>query len=215
MSYILEALKKAEQKRQREETPGLVTFLVESPHERKKKPVWPYILLAVLILNVAAVVWWIAPWQTVKEETAAKPHSVNQTAPAVTAEDRQINQNVTDNKKASLHAKYIEKPQDIAQERPSAEQQKRVEKKPVIIPADKVFSLKELPADIKSALPVFKISGHAYSPEPQTRVVRVNDKILQEGQELSPGIKIEEIIQAGIILSYQGYRFRIGVGENR
>lgn len=73
----------------------------------------------------------------------------------------------------------------------------------------KVFEVGDLPPAIRSALPEFRVSGHAYSPERQTRVARVNEKILQEGQDLAPGLKAEEITPEGIIFSYKGYRFRI------
>jgi general secretion pathway protein B len=64
-------------------------------------------------------------------------------------------------------------------------------------------------------LPEFNISGHAYSPEPQTRVARINEKILQEGQELAPGLKLEEITPGGVIFGYRGYRFRVELSGNR
>ena len=79
----------------------------------------------------------------------------------------------------------------------------------------RVYDIADLPPAIKSGLPEIKVSGHAYSPEPLTRVVRVNDKILQEGQELSPGLRAEEITPDGIIFSFRGYRFRIHVAINR
>jgi general secretion pathway protein B len=63
-------------------------------------------------------------------------------------------------------------------------------------------------------LPVFNVSGHAYSPEPGSRVARINDQILQEGQSLAPGLKVEEITPGGIVLSYQGYRFQININTN-
>jgi general secretion pathway protein B len=80
---------------------------------------------------------------------------------------------------------------------------------------EKIFSLSELPPAVRNALPEFRISGHAYSPDRQNRVARVNDKILQEGQELTPGLKVEEIVPDGIIFNYQSYRFRVGTNENR
>ena len=76
-----------------------------------------------------------------------------------------------------------------------------------------MLQVNELPATVRSALPEFRISGHAYSPEPQTRVARINEKILQEGQELIPGLKLEEIVPEGVIFGYRGYRFRVDLDE--
>ena len=52
MSYILEGLKKLEQKRQQEKgSPDLLTFQTGSPHKAEKRPLWPYLLFAVLLLT--------------------------------------------------------------------------------------------------------------------------------------------------------------------
>jgi hypothetical protein len=40
-------------------------------------------------------------------------------------------------------------------------------------------------------------------------VTRINEKILQEGQELAPGLKLVEIVPDGVIFGYRGYRFRV------
>jgi general secretion pathway protein B len=231
MSYILEALKKAEQNRQREEPLELLTFSGESAPERKKRSLWPYLLLAVLLLNAGVITWWIVPWQTGKEGASVQPPAVQQTATVAPKGVENREQGRTGDTKEVPQAKEADRAplpaaekaarelplpvaaKSSATDRMPSEPQIRTEKK--VAAVDRLFSLKELPPAVKSALPEFKITGHAYSPEPQTRVVRVNEKILQEGQELSPGLKVEEIVPGGIIFGYQGYRFRIGAGENR
>jgi general secretion pathway protein B len=74
---------------------------------------------------------------------------------------------------------------------------------------DRVFNLNELPADVRSALPPLKVSAHVYSPEPQSRLVRVNEQLLQEGQDSTEGLKVVEIMPKGIVFRFQGYRFRM------
>ena len=211
MSYILEALKKAEQKREREEQPKLLTFSEQPVLVRRKRRLWPYLLLVLLFFNVGVIIWLIAPWKAEKKVASVQLPVVQQTAAVTSTGIENREQNRTVNAKVVSQEKETEKAP--AAKRLPAEPQTRTEKK--ITTVDKVFSLNELPPAIKSALPEFKVSGHAYSSEPHTRVVRVNEKILQEGQQLSPGLKVEEIIPGGIIFVYQGYRFRIGVGENR
>jgi len=211
MSYILEALKKAEQKREREEQPKLLTFSEQPVLVRRKRRLWPYLLLVLLFFNVGVIIWLIAPWKAEKKVASVQLPVVQQTAAVTSTGIENREQNRTVNAKVVSQEKETEKAP--AAKRLPAEPQTRTEKK--ITTVDKVFSLNELPPAIKSALPEFKVSGHAYSSEPHTRVVRVNEKILQEGQQLSPGLKVEEIIQGGIIFGYQGYRFRIGISENR
>jgi general secretion pathway protein B len=63
MSYILEALKKLEQKRQEEETPSLLTPQRNAAPVRKKRPFWPYIVSGIVLLNIMLVglLFWIGP----------------------------------------------------------------------------------------------------------------------------------------------------------
>ena len=231
MSYILEALKKAEQKREREEQPKLLTFSEKPAPVHRKRHLWPYLLLAALFLNVGVIIWWVAPWKAEKKGASVQFPAVQQTAAVTSTGVESREQSRTDDTKGVSQAKEVDRvparavekaagelPLPAAGKAPAgnrtpAEPQARIEKKTAA--ADKIFSLNELPPAIKSALPEFIITGHAYSTEAQTRVVRVNEKILQEGQQLSPGLKVEEIIPGGIIFGYQGYRFRIGVSEHR
>jgi general secretion pathway protein B len=50
-----------------------------------------------------------------------------------------------------------------------------------------------------------------YSAKTADRFVSINDRALHEGDELSPGVKLEKITFDGMILSYKGYRFRRGI----
>lgn len=52
---------------------------------------------------------------------------------------------------------------------------------------------------------------HQYSSRPRNRFVTINNQTLQEGESVAPGITLEQITPDGMILSYQGYRFRRGV----
>jgi hypothetical protein len=46
-------------------------------------------------------------------------------------------------------------------------------------------------------------------------VTRINEKILQEGQELTPGLRLEEIVPEGVIFGFRGYRFRVDLSASR
>ncbi len=52
MSYILDALKKSDQKRKSGQVPDLNTIQMELPAEEKKKPLWPYIIAGIVVLNM-------------------------------------------------------------------------------------------------------------------------------------------------------------------
>lgn len=60
MSFILDALKKSEKKRETAEVPNLHTVHGEgSPPPRKRRSLWPYLLIAVLLLNAGVLIWYV------------------------------------------------------------------------------------------------------------------------------------------------------------
>lgn len=63
MSYILEALKKLEQKRRHNTIPELLTVRDTVVHGPMKHPLWPYMLFIALLLNAVLLLWWLGPWR--------------------------------------------------------------------------------------------------------------------------------------------------------
>ena len=57
MSYILEALKKVEQKEKQGGVPKLLSFPGGTAPKPKKRTLWPYLLVAALLLNAVAIFW--------------------------------------------------------------------------------------------------------------------------------------------------------------
>lgn len=76
---------------------------------------------------------------------------------------------------------------------------------------NKIYRLKELPSSIQQGLPTFSISALMYSGNPASRMVRINDQMMYEGQDLTAGVKLEEITKDGVIFRHQKYRFYVGV----
>ena len=75
----------------------------------------------------------------------------------------------------------------------------------------KIYSVSELPLSLQQSLPAFTISAFLYSDDPAARMVRVNGKMLREGDALPEGLKLNEIRQDELIFGYQGYRIRLGI----
>jgi general secretion pathway protein B len=69
----------------------------------------------------------------------------------------------------------------------------------------------ELPDALRQSLPAFTVSVALYSEDAASRMARINDQVVREGQQLSAGLRVEEITRDSIILSYQNYRFRVGL----
>jgi general secretion pathway protein B len=232
MSYILDALKKLEQRREQEEPSKLPTFTKGRAIVRRKSRLWPYALLGALLLNAAIMtIWWVRPLKDTEEAVKGAPAALEPQVPAESRRDEAKTQrplSIETKEVKPVAPRVVARPEEApsAAPRPSVVAQSKAEpdgkanepkvrKGKTAGPVDPAFSFRELPPFIRNDLPEFKVSGHAYSQEPGTRVVRVNEKILQEGQELSAGLRVEEIIPDGVVFSYQGYRFRIGVNHTR
>lgn len=76
---------------------------------------------------------------------------------------------------------------------------------------NKLYKLQELPPSIRQHLPAFSVSALLYSSNPGSRMVRINEQMMHEGQDLSAGLKLEEITRDGVVLRYQKYRFSVAV----
>lgn len=212
MSYILDALKKSDQQRQRSAAPTLSSAPVAM--EATKKPVY-YGLFAVLLLGAGVAIGWLHPWQPVPEAIyAVEPVRVLQ-QPAVTPgygspeRVKKPVQVLPDPPPVLPAAPKIEKPQTAVA---SARSGVAIPVVPVERPADAApRALTELPASIQQEIPAMTIQFHAYSGVPANRLVSINSLMLHEGESLLPGLKLEQITVEGMIFSYKGYRFLRGI----
>jgi general secretion pathway protein B len=56
-------------------------------------------------------------------------------------------------------------------------------------------------------LPTMNIAGYIHD-EQEGSIAMINDKLVREGEEVSPGLRLEKILSDGAIFSYKGQRFR-------
>lgn len=93
MSYILDALKKSDQARQRDLAPEPPTITAPIKKKSGGRPLWQYLVVFALCLNAFLLVWWLHPWQsggeprrTVKPAPSAGPApEAKKTPPAAAA----------------------------------------------------------------------------------------------------------------------------------
>ena len=72
-----------------------------------------------------------------------------------------------------------------------------------------IMTLRELPDAIQQQIPALQVGGYIYSATPADRSVLINNHLLREGEEITPGLKLEKMMPHGMVLHFQGYRFRV------
>lgn len=214
MSYILEALKKSDQQRQRGVAPTLPTAPAMTT-DPKQPLLFYYGLLAAFLLAAGIAIGWLRPWQSelaapATELAAAKPQlpTSHQTAPPASAR-KTVPESATPNSAAEQPAPREPAPAKLMKPRtaPASVPEKHVD----ATQEQKAASLAELPLAIQQEIPAMTIPLHAYSSNPVDRLVSINGRMLREGESLAPGLRLEQITPDGLLLSYKGYRFRRGV----
>ena len=235
MSYILDALKKSDKERKRGSVPDIMTVQDIQMPGTKKRPLWILLILVVLLLN-AVVLIWVSPWKSKNPQTVSDPASDKQIVAKSQLADTKIS---SDKKNALQQSKKLNAGNDVRKdikEKPKTMPEKKITHEassitppkkeeagdtaseakpddnhlPLPLP-NKIYHISELPQSLQQKLPVFAISTFLYSEEPGSRSVRINGQMMREGQYLSAGLKLEEIMQNGMIFSYQNYRFQVGL----
>jgi general secretion pathway protein B len=69
------------------------------------------------------------------------------------------------------------------------------------------------PAAIQQEIPAIAISLHSYSSNPKERAAMINGRMLREGDEIGPGLRLERIVPEGVVLGYKGYQIPRGLRQ--
>jgi general secretion pathway protein B len=80
-------------------------------------------------------------------------------------------------------------------------------------PESKIINFADLPPNIRDEIPRMSIAVHAYSREPKNRLVTIDNRLLHEGDDAGPGIRLQQITPDGMVFDYKGYHFRRSVQD--
>ncbi len=215
MSYILDALRRAEAERGRGAVPGIHTPAVPVPGAVPVagRSVISPVLVAVAVVAVAAVAaggtWWVlqrpVPAGAVVVAAApATPAAVAPSMPAVASTAPPAA--VASPEPAPAVAPAVTPPPAPA---PRAADVALANPAPAASPAatGTVFAQADLPEAVRAQLPSLKISGVTYSSNPVYRMAIVNGQVLHEGDPAGPGLLLEKIEPGRTIWSFKGYRY--------
>jgi general secretion pathway protein B len=231
MSYILEALKKADQEHELGAVPDLASpHEVEHPQPRSYR--WPWIFVTLLSVNAVLVVMLLNDRDAEDAEvpaTAQVPLEL-QTAlineppvqPIQHTTEALISESPTPEKPVPAENQPVLTTGEVVVLPGPAYMQ---DSKPSILPAEE-FDMQmdamaaakdnsqlqnwyELPQELRGRLDLPRLDVHVYSEEPQRRYILVNLEKYREGERLASGLVLEEILPDGMVMSYQGERFRV------
>lgn len=75
----------------------------------------------------------------------------------------------------------------------------------------RVYSLAELPADIRASMPALAFSFHVYGSDPSRRTIIINGRRLREGQALNDAMRLRRITPDGVVMAYRNYDIALPV----
>ena len=224
MSYILEALKKAEQQRELGSVPG-IDAAQETPSQPRRSRWW-WVLGSLLLLNLllVAVLMWPAPAQRSapvadagrdlppRAPLAGADGSADPAAAAVPppasprpAAARPVSPSPPAPLPAARSAAVV-----AAAPAPVSAPPRRLPPQPAPAPARSLPVWPQIPTALFNRLQGgLQLDVHVYDRQPGRRFVLLNLRKYREGEQLREGPLLEEITPDGVILSFQGERFRV------
>jgi general secretion pathway protein B len=72
-----------------------------------------------------------------------------------------------------------------------------------------VYTMNELPDDIRRQLPALAVGASIYSATPANRILIINGQVLHEGEAVISGLVLEQIKLKAAVLAFKGFRFII------
>ena len=218
MSYILDALRKADAQRERDPARGIhaqpVTLSLPADHSGPGGRPWLVGIALVVSAALLAAAMWGLEWfgrpqaPVLAAATAPALASVARTAPASTPLPPSPATEVLPAAPPTPTPSAV----PPAREAPKAAATVTVTAYPPVpaaSAADRLPSLAELPAEVQRDLPKLAITGGVYSSTPAQRLLIVNGQVLNEGAEAAPGVLLEQIRPKTAVLNFRGYRYGV------
>ena len=69
--------------------------------------------------------------------------------------------------------------------------------------------LHAMPDEFRGALPSLAVTIHIYAPRAADRILYINNRQYRAGDRVGEGIRLEQIVEDGAVLSYRGQRFKL------
>ena len=226
MSYILDALRKSEQERQ----PGTPVRPAGPVHNVSLpwRGGWLLVIgiILLLFLLAAAVVFWHSTVSRISSEAAVAvtspsvaPTAAPPAAEPVVVAPLPVTAVKWESPVRDL-AEQMQVPVPATSKKPSTAPRHKVaaiEQRPVsqadgpavLLETDNTPLLQQMPPDIQRAIPPMAVTIHVYSPQESQRILFINNREYHIGSHIEGGVRVEEIVPDGVVLSYRGERFKL------
>ncbi|MDG4553287.1 MAG: general secretion pathway protein GspB [Candidatus Competibacter sp.] len=219
MSYILDALRKAEQERHLGQPPTLTTAPPETEPARNR--FWYGLTILGLGLNAVLLAFLLGGFRLMPQ---ASPVAIpSPSVPSAPLAPRPLPPASEVSEGIGPPAAPRKEPASQAMEfepslpaRAPASRERPPEPAPPTAAPSPVASasapeLETLSADARRGIPAFNLDIHVYSADADKRFVVINGRHYREGERLSEGPVLENVVRDGAILRQGDRRFRLSV----
>ncbi|MCS6944870.1 MAG: general secretion pathway protein GspB [Sutterellaceae bacterium] len=197
MSYILDALRRADAERERGSVPGLHTLSLaaEVPSPAPPAPYrrWPWIGVGLAVGLIAALAATVAlrPRPAQPQGVAVEPASVSTATTVLPA------------------AQPVELSRVAAPPAPvPAVERSGAIKEGTDKPA-RILTREQLPESLRSQLPTLAVGGSMYSTNPAHRSLVLDGQLYREGEQIAPELTLERIGLKSAVFRFRGVWFEI------
>ena len=233
MSFILEALRKSEQERQRHQSPGMADL--RARNRASGRPYWLPLVIFLVGINIGLLLFlWlngapppgaeVAPDPTAEAAAATvdpSPPLAETALQAPTPQDGENTGSVSAAPSMAAPAEIETPVPDPASRSLSSQLAPAAKSAPAKAATDfagasapqssygNLPTLEELTLAGSISLDPMRIDMHVFSPQPAERFVFINMNKYREGDSLREGPELTTITPDGVILNYQGRTFLV------
>jgi general secretion pathway protein B len=231
MSYILEALKKAQAERQLGNAPTIhapqPVQAAEPGAAASRKPLFIGLGAGALVVAAGAMFMW-QRGATPAPVPASLPGPTSAAAPAVAGGELAAVPPAPASAAVGAASNTLEvsaPPEPVAPPRPAHAAEPRVAEAPraaatpvpapasvstpAPAPEDSLPYLHQLPDTIQRDIPRVSFGGYMYSANPADRLLLVDKALRHEGEEVGPGLVLEKLLPKAAVMNYRGVRYRV------
>jgi general secretion pathway protein B len=225
MSYILDALRRADAERERDPARGIHAQprAPEPAHGAARHATWGWAAAVVVAALAAGHAWWPRPPQVVVATITAPAQPAPVVLPVAAAPVAPLAPKAP----VAPHPRPAAKPVNAtapvtapalpASAAVPASPATAGSSGPVMAPplaataatGSRIYAVSELPADVQRELPKLAISGGVHSENPAQRMLIVGGQVMFEGAELAPGVVLEQIRPKSAVLRFRGWRYSV------